>query len=184
MNFLELSAVRADLAFIAHWIGNRSNVLDLGCGDGVMLEYLQSDKQCIGYGIEIDDGKIPVCIERGVSVIQQDIQAGLAMFADNAFDTVLCLSALQMLKDVEGVLRDIARYLNRFHINGMTRPTCVAPRSRISRNLPTKWDSKCSNVSRCKMATLSPSCRTGVVVWPCSASESVCNSCQGKQGNR
>ena len=84
-------------------------MLDLGCGDGVMMEYLQSDKQCFGYGVEIDDNKIPLCIGRGVAVIQQDIEAGLAMFADNAFDTVLCLSALQMLMNVEGVLRDIAR---------------------------------------------------------------------------
>jgi methionine biosynthesis protein MetW len=44
-----------------------------------------------------------------VSVIQQDLEAGLAMFADEAFDSVLCLSALQMMKNVEGVLRDITR---------------------------------------------------------------------------
>ena len=109
MNFQQLSALRPDLAFIAHWINPRTKVLDLGCGDGVMLDYLQSDKQCSGYGIEIDDKEIPLCIKRGVSVIQRDLEAGLAIFADNAFDTVLCLSALQMMKDVEGVLRDISR---------------------------------------------------------------------------
>ncbi|MBI1890254.1 MAG: methionine biosynthesis protein MetW [Burkholderiales bacterium] len=109
MNFQELSSLRPDLAFIAHWIAPQSQVLDLGCGDGVMLEYLQSDKQCIGYGIEIDDEKIPMCIGRGVSVIQQDLEAGLAMFSDNAFDMVLCLSALQMMKNVEGILREITR---------------------------------------------------------------------------
>lgn len=109
MNFQQLSTLRPDLAFIAHWVAKGSHVLDLGCGDGVMLDYLRTDKQCSAYGIEIDDAKIPVCIERGVSVIQQDLEAGLAMFADNAFDTVLCLSALQMMKNVEGVLRDITR---------------------------------------------------------------------------
>lgn len=109
MNFNELTALRADLAFIAHWVAPGSQVLDLGCGDGVMLDYLQSARQCAGYGVEIDDAKIPVCIERNVPVIQQDLEAGLAIFADNAFDTVLCLSALQMMKNVEGVLRDIAR---------------------------------------------------------------------------
>jgi methionine biosynthesis protein MetW len=101
--------LRPDLAFIAHWVGNGTQVLDLGCGDGVMLDYLQSSKQCSGYGIEIDDAEIPACIARGVSVIQRDLETGLAIFADNAFDTVLCLSALQMMKDVEGVLRDISR---------------------------------------------------------------------------
>lgn len=109
MNFRELSVLRADLAFIAHWVKDQSHVLDLGCGDGVMLDYLQTDKRCTGYGIEIDDDKIAACIDRHVSVIQQDMEAGLAIFADNAFDTVLCLSALQMMKDVEGVLRDVAR---------------------------------------------------------------------------
>ncbi len=109
MNFQELSQLRPDLAFIAHWIRKDSQVLDLGCGDGVMLDYLQTDKQCIGYGVEIDDAQIPQCVARGVSVIQQDVEAGLGFFADNAFDTVLCLSALQMMKNVEGILRDVAR---------------------------------------------------------------------------
>lgn len=109
MNFPELRVLRPDLAFIAHWIREGSQVLDAGCGDGVMLDYLQTDKGCVGYGIEIDDDKIPACIARDVSVIQQDLDGGLAMFGDNAFDTVLCLSALQMVKDVEGILREIAR---------------------------------------------------------------------------
>lgn len=109
MNFNELSMLRPDLAFIAHWIKPGTSVLDLGCGDGVMMDYLQSDKGCSGYGIEIDDDKIPDCVTRGVSVIQRDLEAGLAIFSDEAFDTVLCLSALQMMKNVEGVLRDIAR---------------------------------------------------------------------------
>jgi len=109
MNFKELSGLRPDLAFIAHWVAPNMRVLDLGCGDGVMLDYLQTDKACSGYGIEIDDECIPPCIARGVQVIQRDLEAGLAIFDDNAFDTVLCLSALQMMKNVEGVLRDIAR---------------------------------------------------------------------------
>jgi len=109
MKFDELLTLRPDLAFIAHWVRAGAQVLDLGCGDGVMLEYLQSDKRCAGYGVEIDDRKIALCVSRGVAVIQQDLEAGLAMFADNAFDTVLCLSALQMMKNVEGILADIAR---------------------------------------------------------------------------
>lgn len=109
MSPVQFAGLRADLVFIARWVNPHSRVLDLGCGDGAMLDYLQVDKQCSGYGVEIDDVKIPRCIERGVSVIQQDLEAGLAMFADNAFDTVLCLSALQMMKNVEGVLRDITR---------------------------------------------------------------------------
>jgi methionine biosynthesis protein MetW len=145
MNFRELIVLRPDLAFIAHWVREGSNVLDLGCGDGVMLEYLQSDKRCIGYGVEIDDDKIPVCVGRGVSVIQQDMEGGLAMFEDNAFDSVLCLSALQMMKNVEGVLRDIAR-VGRDAIVSFPnfaywphRVALLRGRMPVSKTLPYEW---------------------------------------------
>lgn len=145
MKFEELSLLRPDLAFIAHWIGNDTHVLDLGCGDGVMMHYLQTDKQCSGYGIEIDDDKIPLCVERGVSVIQRDLEAGLAIFEDNAFDTVLCLSALQMMKDVEGVLRDIAR-VGRDAIVSFPnfaywphRIALLRGRMPVSKSLPYEW---------------------------------------------
>jgi methionine biosynthesis protein MetW len=145
MNFHELSALRADLAFIAHWVRERSHVLDLGCGDGVMLDYLQSAKQCIGYGVEIDDAKIPACVSRGVSVIQQDLEGGLAMFADNAFDTVLCLSALQMMKNVEGILRDIARVGGEAIVSFPNfahwphRLALLRGRMPVSKSLPYEW---------------------------------------------
>ncbi len=145
MNFHELSVLRPDLAFIAHWVQEKSHVLDLGCGDGVMLDYLQSDKHCTGYGIEIDDDKIPVCIDRHVSVIQQDMEAGLAIFADNAFDTVLCLSALQMMKNVEGVLRDIARVGREAIVSFPNfaywphRVALLRGRMPVSKSLPYEW---------------------------------------------
>lgn len=109
MNFEELSRVRPDLAFIAHWISSKAHVLDVGCGDGAMLSYLQSDKGCTGYGIEIADDKLLESAQRGINVIQQDMEKGLALFGDNSFDTVLCLSSLQMMQHVEALLRDIAR---------------------------------------------------------------------------
>jgi methionine biosynthesis protein MetW len=145
MNFNELSVLRADLAFIAHWVGDGAQVLDLGCGDGVMLEYLQTDKRCAGYGIEIDDDKIPACVARGVSVIQQDLEAGLAIFADNSFDTVLCLSALQMTKNVEGILRDIARVGREAIVSFPNfaywphRISLLRGRMPVSKSLPYEW---------------------------------------------
>jgi len=145
MNFEQLSRLRADLAFIAHWVRDGSQVLDLGCGDGVMLDYLQTDKHCFGYGVEIDDGKIPACIERNVAVIQQDLEAGLAIFADNAFDTVLCLSALQMMKNVEGILRDISRVGNEAIVSFPNfaywphRLSLLRGRMPVSKSLPYEW---------------------------------------------
>lgn len=145
MTFEQLSALRPDLAFIAHWVRERSQVLDLGCGDGVMLDYLQSDKGCSGYGVEIDDDQIPKCVARNVSVIQQDLNGGLAMFEDNAFDTVLCLSALQMVKDVEGTLREIARVGREVTVSFPNfaywphRVALLRGRMPVSRSLPYQW---------------------------------------------
>jgi len=145
MTFDELSSLRPDLAFIAHWVREGANVLDLGCGDGVMLDYLQSDKQCVGYGVEIDDDKIPECVARNVSVIQQDLNGGLAMFEDNAFDAVLCLSALQMVKDVEGTLREIARVGREVTVSFPNfaywphRVALLRGRMPVSKTLPYQW---------------------------------------------
>ena len=145
MTFEQLSALRPDLAFIAHWVREKSQVLDLGCGDGVMLDYLQSDKGCSGYGVEIDDEQIPKCLARNVSVIQQDLNGGLAMFEDNAFDTVLCLSALQMVKDVEGTLREIARVGREVTVSFPNfaywphRVALLRGRMPVSRSLPYQW---------------------------------------------
>ncbi len=102
-------SLRADLAFIAKWVGKNAHVLDLGCGDGTMLDHLQSVKACTGYGIEIADDKILACARRGINVIQHDMEKGLEQFADDSFDTVLCLSSLQMMKNVESLLKDFAR---------------------------------------------------------------------------
>lgn len=145
MNFAELNQLRPDLAFIADWVAPGSNILDVGCGDGVMLDYLQSDKSCKGYGIEIDDGQVLTCTQRGVSVIQQDIEQGLRLFDDQAFETVLCLSSLQMMKNVEGLLKDIARVGREAIVSFPNfaywphRVALLGGRMPVSKSLPYEW---------------------------------------------
>ncbi len=145
MSAADVVGLRADLAFIAHWVTPGSRVLDLGCGDGAMLDFLQRHKQCRGYGVEIDDAKIPRCVQRGVNVIQQNLEEGLAMFADDAFDTVLCLSALQMMKHVEVVLRDIARVGREAIVSFPNfahwphRLALLTGRMPVSESLPYQW---------------------------------------------
>ena len=145
MNFTQLSTARPDLAFIAHWVPNNAHVLDVGCGDGVMMDYLQSDKQCSGYGIEIADDKVLDSTKRGVQVIQQDMENGLSLFGDNTFDTVLCLSSLQMMKHVEALLRDIVRVGKEAIVSFPNfaywphRVSLLKGRMPVSESLPYEW---------------------------------------------
>lgn len=109
MNYAHPAGLRSDLAFIAHWVRPGAHVLDVGCGDGAMLHYLQTAKECTGYGIELADAQVLQSTQRGINVIQHDMEQGLALFGPNSFDTVLCLSSLQMMQHVEVLLRDIVR---------------------------------------------------------------------------
>lgn len=145
MNFQQLSQHRPDLAFIAHWIAPGTHVLDIGCGDGVMLDYLQSDKRCTGYGIEIADDKVLESTARGVNVIQQDMEHGLSLFAERSFDTVLCLSSLQMVENVEGLLREFARVGREVIVSFPNfafwphRLALLRGRTPVSHSLPHQW---------------------------------------------
>lgn len=101
--------LRPDLALIASWIAPGSQVLDLGCGDGVLLDHLQRHKGCSGYGVEIADAQVLACARRGVDVIQQNIEAGLGMFSANRFDVVVLSMAIQATKNTEQVLREMSQ---------------------------------------------------------------------------
>lgn len=94
---------------IAELVPQGSRVLDLGCGDGSMLAYLQAERGCSGYGIEIDDANVLACVQRGVNVIQLNLEDGLAMFDDASFDVVLQIDTLQHLRNAEVMLRETVR---------------------------------------------------------------------------
>ena len=73
---------RKGMALIAELVPSGSRVLDLGCGDGEFLAYLREHRQCSGYGIEIADANVLACTQRGVNVIQLNLEEGLALFDD------------------------------------------------------------------------------------------------------
>ncbi|PPE66224.1 methionine biosynthesis protein MetW [Caldimonas caldifontis] len=100
---------RKDLELIAELVPAGSRVLDLGCGGGELLALLRDRKGCTGYGVEIDDTKLLACVQRGVNVLQLNLEEGLAMFEDASFDVVLQLDSLQHIRNTETMLRETAR---------------------------------------------------------------------------
>ena len=100
---------RKDLEVIARLVPEGSRVLDLGCGQGELLAHLQQHRGCTGYGIEIDDANVLACTQRGVNVIQLNLEEGLKLFDDHSFDVVLQLETLQHLRNTEHMLRETAR---------------------------------------------------------------------------
>ena len=94
---------------INDWISRDSKVLDLGCGDGSLLNDLRKEKSASGLGIEIDAEKIKSCLKKGISVIEQDIDSGLENFGNQSFDYVVMSQSIQALKKPEVALEEIVR---------------------------------------------------------------------------
>src|SRR5690554_7547040 len=78
-----MEPLREDLNIIQQWIKPNSKVLDLGCGQGILLKYLSEHKNVHGYGLEINPDKITACIKKGLNVIEQNLDKGLSNFQEN-----------------------------------------------------------------------------------------------------
>lgn len=101
--------MRPDLSVLAELVPRGARVLDLGCGDGELLLYLIGERDCTGIGVEISDESFHACIERGVPVIQGDIDDGLGDFADGAFDVVVLSQTLPAIRNPALVVRELLR---------------------------------------------------------------------------
>ena len=136
---------RKDLELIGDLVPPGSRVLDLGCGNGELLAWLQRHKGCSGYGIEIDDANVLSSLQRGIQVIQLNLEEGLALFDDQSFDVVLQIDTLQHLRNTERMLKETARvgrigivafpnfahWPNRLHV--------LTGRMPVTRTLPYQW---------------------------------------------
>lgn len=138
--------MRFDLQIIASWIEPGAKVLDLGCGEGNLLYYLNEEKSIHGTGIESREDKVAQCIASGLSVLQGDINTEVVDYPDHAFDYVILSQTLQQVYEPETLIAELLRigkqvivsfpnfahWRNRLHL-------LLAGKAPVSKQLPFEW---------------------------------------------
>jgi methionine biosynthesis protein MetW len=138
-------ATRLDFETIRDWVKPDARVLDLGCGDGALLNYLRETRKASGYGVEIDDARVLASIANGVDVIQMDLEAGLSGFESNSFDYVLLSQTIQAVRNSELIMQEMMRVAREgivtFPNFGYWRHRLDIVRGRmpVSKSLPYQW---------------------------------------------
>lgn len=106
---MENSKIRLDYRIILDIIEQGSKVLDLGCGDGELMKYLETNKGAKVQGIELSEEAIYKCVEKGLSVFHTDIDSGLSSYPDKSFDYAILNQSLQQVKKIDFVLDEALR---------------------------------------------------------------------------
>ena len=140
------NSLRFDLYLIASWIQAGAKVLDLGCGEGSLLEYLVQYKKVIGSGIERNESKVATCIQKGLTVLQGDINKEVEDYPDNSFDYVILSQTLQQVYAPDDLIRSMLRIGKRgivsfpnfshWRVRLQLLTTGHAP---VTRQLPYQW---------------------------------------------
>jgi methionine biosynthesis protein MetW len=137
--------LRTDFDAIANWVQPNSSLLDLGCGDGSFLEFIRSKRDVKPYGVEITDSAVLACVQKGLNVIQQDLEGGLALFEDQSFDTVVLSQTLQTIHRTEWILREVVRVGKQCVVSFPNfghwshRYAVALGRMPVSKSLPYEW---------------------------------------------
>ncbi len=140
------ASLRYDLKIIASWIDPGSKVLGLGCGEGDLLHWLKTEKQVVERGIEKKESKVVKCIEKGISVLQGDINQELEDYPDQAFDYAICSQTLQQVYDpstlITAMLRvakkGVVSFPNFGHIS-VRYQLSTTGRAPVTPELPHQW---------------------------------------------
>ena len=157
--------MRIDLDVIYNLIAPDTRVLDLGCGDGSLLNKLKHTKNVEGMGIEIDPENFNTCLEKGLTVIEQDLDKGLGNFSDNSFDVVVMSQTLQAMHHPDVVLdetlrvgkQSIVAFPNFGHWQARLY-LGTAGRMPVSKNLPHSWY-ETPNIHFCTIRDFEDLCR-------------------------
>lgn len=159
-----LATERPDFAAIAEWIPDGASVLDLGCGDGSLLRYLNETRMVRGYGVEISDLDIVSCIANGVNVIQNDLESGLEDFESSSFDFVILSQTLQATRHTEALIREMLRVGRQGIVSfpnfgyWKNRLNVLTGNMPVSRALPYQWYDT-PNVHLCTLHDFEMFCR-------------------------
>jgi len=139
-------ALRPDLAAIAAMIPPSTRVLDIGCGDGALLEYLVRVKGVDGRGLELIQQNVNQCVARGLSVVQGDADHDLATYPDGAFDYVILSQTLQATHNPRIVLEQLLRIGRKVVVSfpnfgnwRIRRQFLLKGRMPITEELPYSW---------------------------------------------
>jgi len=101
--------MKQEFNIIANNIESDTRVLDVGCGDGVLMEYLKKEKNIDVRGLEISKDKVQKCISKGLTVIEGNAEIDLKQFPDNSFDYVVLSQTLQAFINPELVIKELLR---------------------------------------------------------------------------
>ena len=148
---------------VLDWIPSQSKVIDFGCGDGILLKILSEQKSITGYGVENDPDKINACIINGVSVIQQDIDAGIHNYKGMGFDVAVMASSIQCLRKPKDAMKNILKVANECVItlpnfgNWELRLGILNGKMPSSAQLPAKWY-ETKNLHLCTIADFEELC--------------------------
>ena len=112
-----MSELRPELAAIAGMIRPGTRVLDVGCGDGALLDHLVHNKGVVGRGIEISQQNVNACVARGLSVVQGDADTDLGEYPAGVFDAVILSQTIQATEKPAKVLKDMLRIGNRVAVS-------------------------------------------------------------------
>lgn len=138
--------MRFDLQIISSWIRPGASVLDLGCGEGELLFYLKKDKKVRGTGIEKMEARVARCIEKGLTVLQGDINTEIEDYPDDAFDYVILSQTLQQVYAPDRLIRSLLRIgkygivsFPNFSHYGIRLQLLFRGFAPVSRQLPYEW---------------------------------------------
>lgn len=142
----ERNQLRPDLQLISDMVENGSRVLDIGCEDGALLEYLVREKQVTGRGIELSQAGVNACVARGLSVIQGDADTDLGNYPDDAFDYAVLSQTLQAVHAPHLVLKQLARIGRKTIVSfpnfgywKVRRRLLLRGRMPVTKVLPAQW---------------------------------------------